>query len=102
MDFRKYLARPNPEAFTRVGAVKLLLQKLTTSKLEFFAETTCVQCGAPTRVKYGDVNPVFRIGREFLGVLCVSCLTPESRRDLARLRGEAHNRPRHVGTETEG
>jgi hypothetical protein len=58
-----------------------------THRLEFVAETTCIQCAAIVRVPFGQLMAVFGVGAELVGVLCDACLTKEPRAELARLRG---------------
>lgn len=74
------------------GTPMFVLQRVTTTKLEFLAETICILCGEPVIVRYGNVAATFKIGNEFLGLCCDDCLSAESRDRLQQMRGTAVTR----------
>jgi hypothetical protein len=50
------------------------------------ATLTCIRCGRPVTVTRGETHPILRGDREFIGVICAECLSPQSRARLATLR----------------
>jgi len=69
----------------RCGATRCQIEPAVTSaRIPWIATVTCVVCGRPTEIRYGDPAATFRVGRELVGVVCPQCLTPEARAELAR------------------
>jgi hypothetical protein len=61
-------------------------EPVRSPKLPFVAETTCLFCATPMRVRFGAIAATFRIGNEVVGVACDECLDDDSRDRLARFR----------------
>ena len=69
-------------------------EKLIADRVVRWAATVaCVRCGETVIVTRGELNAVVRVDREFLGIVCPRCLSPQSRTELANLRGEETGRP---------
>jgi hypothetical protein len=56
--------------------------------MRWTATIPCTRCGKTVTVTRGEMNAVLRVDREFLGIVCPSCLAPHSRAELAARRGE--------------
>ncbi len=83
------LHRTSVETTAHPGKSSLRFESVRTDKLAFTATTTCVSCGRSLVVRLGTPSVVFRIGKEFVGLVCDACLSPDSRNRLAELRSRA-------------
>lgn len=86
--FRDKARTPSAAAFRRCGTPHFKLEPVTSARLPFTAEVTCIECRRAFTIRYGTVAAVFRIGPEVVAVCCDACLTDESRARLQQLRSE--------------